>query len=58
MRDARTGQFTLGHEAFASISSVEGITLSKGMRKDLARTSGMSADKRRSELTGIYGKKK
>ncbi|AGK56949.1 hypothetical protein HYPDE_26333 [Hyphomicrobium denitrificans 1NES1] len=56
-RDARTGQFTLGRGAFSSISSVEGITLTQAMHKELARTEGMNPAKRRSELAQKFGKK-
>lgn len=57
MRDSQTGQFRIGRAAFSSISSVEGITLSRDMHKDFARTEGMSAEKRRSEFASKYGKK-
>ncbi|WP_414463771.1 hypothetical protein [Hyphomicrobium sp. DY-1] len=57
VRDSHSGQFKIGRDAFASISSVEGISLSQDMRKVLARTEGMSAAKRRSELASKYGKK-
>jgi hypothetical protein len=57
MRDAQTGQFRIGRTAFSSISSVEGITLSRDMQKDFARTDGMAAEKRRSEFASKYGKK-
>ncbi len=57
VHDAHSGQFKIGRDAFASISSVEGITLSSDMRKVLARTEGMSAAKRRSALAAKYGKK-
>lgn len=56
IRDARTRQFTLGREAFERISSVEGIAPSKVMHQELARTSGMSPAKRRSELAAKFGK--
>jgi hypothetical protein len=57
MRDARTGKFTLGRSAFTSISSVEGITPSRAMIRDLDRTERLSPARRRSELTDKYGKK-
>jgi len=57
-RDAATGQFVLGRAAFASISAVEGVYLSKSMKADLGRLESVSASERRRELSGKYGKKK
>lgn len=57
VRDARTGQFTLGRSAFTSISSVEGIRPSRAMVKDFERTESMSPTRRRTELSDKYGKK-
>lgn len=56
-RDSRTGQFILGRQAFGSISSVEGIKLSRSMSEDLTRTESMTASRRRTELAAKYGKK-
>lgn len=56
-RSAASGNFVIGGAAFASISSVEGIRLSKRMSAELRRTAGMSAAKRRSILCSKYGKK-
>lgn len=56
-RSASTGEFTIG-DSFRSISSVEGITMSRGMAGDFRRTQGMTPDQRRSTLSDKYGKKK
>lgn len=56
-RNATTGQFVLGRSAFANISAVEGIRLSKGMKADFRRLEHTPADKRRSVLSDKYGKK-
>lgn len=56
-RSAPTGRFVLGRAAFASISEVEGIKLSKSMGTVLDSTAAMPADSRRSALTSKYGKK-
>jgi hypothetical protein len=55
--DPPTGRFVLGRAAFACISEVEGIKLSKGMEAALSRTAGLPADKRRNTLAAKYGKK-
>ena len=55
-RSALTGRFVLGRAAFASISEVEGIRLSKSMSAALNRTEAMPADQRRSTLASKYGK--
>jgi hypothetical protein len=57
-RDAQTGRFVLGQRAFRKISAVEGIKPSKRLEDDLTRLKNAPADKRRSVLTGEYGKKK
>lgn len=57
-RDASTGQFLVGRAAFKKISAVEGIKLSKGLARDLARTDSMSPVIRRDTLSSKYGKKK
>jgi hypothetical protein len=56
-RSASTGRFVLGRAAFASISAVEGIKISKSMGAALRRTAGMAAQERRSMLASKYGKK-
>ena len=56
-RSPASGKFVIGRTAFASISSVEGIRLSKRMSGDLRRTAGMSADERRATLASKYGKR-
>jgi hypothetical protein len=57
-RDAGSGEFTVGRKSFASISSVEGIELSRTMDGEFRRTKGMTPDQRRSTLASKYGKKK
>lgn len=57
-RDGGSGEFTIGRKSFASISSVEGIELSRGMDGEFRRTKGMTPDQRRSTLASKYGKKK
>jgi len=51
------GLLVLGYKAFASISAVEGMYLSKGMKADFRRLQGSSPSVRRDALTGKYGKK-
>jgi len=57
-RNARTGRFILGERAFRKISAVEGIKPSKRLEADLTRLKNLPADKRRTVLSGEYGKKK
>jgi hypothetical protein len=57
-RDARSGRFIIGEKAFRKISAVEGIKPSKRLEADLTRVRDMPADKRRTVLAGVYGKKK
>ena len=56
-RNAVTGQFVLGRKAFASISAVEGVYLSKIMAADFKRLDHVSSSERRQALTVKYGKK-
>lgn len=56
-RDAKSGQFILGRDAFSKVSEVEGIVLSRGMKGDLKRLGTVSPEKRRSVLAQKYGKK-
>ncbi|MBC7768376.1 MAG: hypothetical protein H7124_06275 [Phycisphaerales bacterium] len=46
---------TLGAKAYASIARVEGLKLGKQSAERLARTKGMSPEKRRSEVLRAYG---
>ena len=57
VRDARSGQFILGRDAFGKVSEVEGIVASRSLKGDLKRLSGASPEKRRAVLTQKYGKK-
>lgn len=57
-RDAKTGRYIIGDKAFRKISAVEGIKPSKQLEADLRHVQGMSAEKRRTTLAGVYGKKK
>lgn len=54
---AKSGQFTLGRDAFTKVSEVEGIVVSRGLRDDLRRLGSVSPDKRRAALAQKYGKK-
>jgi hypothetical protein len=56
-RSAKSGQFTIGREAFTKVSRVEGIVLSRGLKDDLRRLGGASPEKRRTALAHKYGKK-
>ena len=51
-----TGRFVLGRQAFARISAVEGVVLSKSMTADLRRLEDASPAERRLVLSGKYGK--
>jgi hypothetical protein len=60
-RDGRIGgvdSYTLGAEAFAKISAVEGIALTEEMRRDfrILDRRGLSAPERRRWLIEKYGK--
>jgi hypothetical protein len=57
-RDPGSGQLSVGRKTFASISAVEGITITREMDAEFRRTDGMTADKRRAALARKYGKKK
>jgi hypothetical protein len=57
-RSAKTGKFVLGRSAFASISAVEGIKLSRGMSGEFRKVEHASAEGRRAHLAETYGKKK
>ena len=59
-RSSKTGRFTIGLKASASISKVEGLTLSKEMRTTFGdfEKKGLSPQERRSALTNKYGKKR
>ena len=52
--------FTLGREAFAKISAVEGIALTPGMKEDFRafEREGLSAEERRAALVRKYGRKR
>lgn len=57
-RDARTGRFVLGRQAFGAISAVEGLCMPDGMAeefRDMDRRN-VSPHVRRTVLTGKYGK--
>lgn len=57
MRDSKSGQFTLGRDAFRRVSEVEGIVVSRSLKADLHRLGSASPEKRRATLTQKYGKK-
>ena len=48
----------LGRGAFASISAVEGITISKSMSKQFRKLDKASPKERRAHLAATYGKSK
>lgn len=52
--------FTIGREAMHKINSVEGITLSSDMKRDLDKfdRSDLSADERRRAVARKYGRKR
>lgn len=58
-RDASTGRFLLGREAFGKISAVEGIKMSRGMRGEFERLDKEKASPsvRRKALNAKYGSK-
>jgi len=56
-RSAKSGQFTIGREAFAKVSRVEGIVVSRDLRDDLRRLDRVPHEKRRATLAHKYGKK-
>lgn len=58
-RDADTGRFTIGREAFARISAVEGLALSEEMRRDLEAfdRAGTAPEERRRAAIAKYGKR-
>jgi hypothetical protein len=56
-RSARSGRFVLGRSAFAKVSAVEGIVVSRDLRDDLRRLGSVSPAKRRTVLADKYGKK-
>ena len=57
-RDAKTGKFVLGRSAFARISAVEGITVSKRMSGEFRKVEKAPPEARRTHLVDTYGKKK
>jgi hypothetical protein len=56
-RDAMTGQFVMGRDAFGKVSEVEGIKLSKRLKADLRELERAPSGKRRSVLSEKYGKR-
>jgi hypothetical protein len=56
VRTASAGRFVIGHQAFARISAVEGVVLSKAMKADLRRLEAAAPAERRMVLSGKYGK--
>lgn len=59
-RDAETGRLVLGREAFAKITAVEGIRMSRSMRGEFEKLDATRASpaKRRATLSAKYGAKK
>ena len=57
-RNSKSGQFTMGRDAFGKISEVEGIVLTRGLKEDLRRLGRASPEKRRAVLAEKYGKKR
>lgn len=57
-RDARTGQFVVGRQAFAAISAVEGLHMPVEMAADFREMDRRDASPqvRRKVLSGKYGK--
>jgi len=57
-RNAATGRFVLGREAFGKISAIEGLRMSKTMRGEFRALDkqGASPKVRRDTLSGKYGK--
>lgn len=57
-RNATTGRFVVGREAFSKISAVEGLRMSKTMRGEFRELDkrGASPKVRRDTLSGKYGK--
>lgn len=57
-RNAKSGHFTIGREAFGKISAVEGLHMSKAMRGDFLSLDkqGASDRTRRETLAAKYGK--
>jgi hypothetical protein len=58
LRDAKTGRFVLGRDAFEKVSAVEGLRMPKAMQRDFRSLDkqGASARVRRAVLSSKYGK--
>ena len=57
-RTTAQGPFVLGRKAFAQISAVEGVHLSKELAADLKRLKNVSSSERRQQLAAKYGQPK
>jgi hypothetical protein len=57
-RDAKSGQFVIGSDAFGKISAVEGIRLTPTMKKRAgdAKAKGLSAEQYRQTIIRSYRK--
>lgn len=54
----KSGSFTIGRDAFASISAVEGLRITAAMEADFREfdRKGLSASQRRSAIARKYGR--
>ncbi len=59
VKKAKTGQFVLGHDRFAKISAVEGMTVTPEMKKRLKEfeAEGLTAAQKRAAILKVYRKK-
>jgi hypothetical protein len=59
-KDAKTGQFVLGRDAFAKIAAVDGIRLTDAMEKraEESETKGLSAGEYRSLIISSHDSKR
>lgn len=55
-RTARSGTFVLGRRAFAKVSAVEGIRVSKALESQLRELESTDDSRRRDALVEMYGK--
>jgi hypothetical protein len=57
-KDAKTGQFVLGRDAFAKIAAVDGIRLTDAKRAEESETKGLSAEEYRSLIISSHDSKR
>ncbi len=55
-QSVRTGTFTLGRRAFAKVSAVEGIRVSKALESELDELQHADGSRRRAALADKYGR--